>query len=280
MLTWLVMSLRSRLAWAGAFGAAAALPACSLALDFDATSAQPSPNTGFCRSHASPPAVFCDDFDATPLGTKWPAVEQQHGSVRNDGAAARSAPNSLLSSVEPVAAGERARAVGSVAFPALTSAKVGLRISFAMRVDQFDRASGAKNVVFGFLYGPLDDYNQIALNLVSTETAVSLQVAESSPKVGDEPGRSAQHGPFTTKPPLHDWTTIAIDFDINDPLGRGNALRVSLDGKLELDTQLTLPLKGDTPRLELGVGWVDTTEPTQTWVVRYDDFLVEAVTLR
>ncbi len=256
------------------------LQGCSLALDFDATQAHSGPEaSGFCRAHVAPPAVFCDDFDELALTTKWPTVEQENGSASNDGGAALSAPNSLLSIASPAAAGENVRALGGIAFPRLASSRVGLRVSFALRVEQFDSTRDANSVVFDFLYGPPDDYNELVLALVSTETAVSLQVVEISEQVGEDEGRYVQHGPFVTKPGLGRWMRVAIDVDINEVVGQGNAVRVTLDGHRELDTALELPLKGDTPRLELGVGWVDTAGPTQTWAVRYDDFLVEAVSL-
>ncbi|HYP88423.1 MAG TPA: hypothetical protein VEQ59_09720 [Polyangiaceae bacterium] len=275
------MSFRCRLASAGALAACVALPACSVALDFDATSAKRAGTSeSFCGKHLSPPALFCDDFDSAALSTKWPVVEQSNGSAKDDDGAAQSAPNSLLSVVQPLAPGEGARAIGAVTFPSLASAKVGLRISFALRVDDFDESNGASNVVFNFLYGPLDDYNEISLNLVSTESAVSLQIAENAQKVGEEPGEYAQHGPFTKKVARGEWMRVDIDLDIDEPVGPSNALRVSFDGKTELDTSLMLALKGGTPRLELGVGWVDSTNATQRWVVRYDDFVVEAVARR
>ena len=269
-----------RTALGAALVASSMQTACSLALDFDATSAKHDDDpVSFCGEHLSPPAVFCDDFDEQPLGTKWPAVEQSNASVQNDSGAALSPPSSLLSVAQPSSPGNPVRSVGSVAFPSMSSAKVGLRISFALRVDKFDPTSGAECVLFSFLYGPEDDFNQVALDLVSTETAVSLQLTELAEKLG-EASDYAEHGPFTIKPSAGEWTNVAIDIDVNAPMSTGNTVRVSVDGHKQLDTSLMLPLKGETPRLELGIGWVDTTKPTQGWTVRYDDFLVEAVMLR
>jgi len=271
-----------RLAQMLALGAGCVLSqACSLALDFDATHAESSATgRGFCRDHVSPPAVFCDDFDGLPLGRNWAAIEEHNGRAQIDGGAAFSAPNSLLSIADPAAAGATVRALGATGFPKLASTRVGLRISFALRVDEFDAANGANNVVFDLVYGPPGDINEIELNLVSTETAVSLQMSEVAQTDGEDDSQYAQHGPFVTKPPLGEWTKVEIDVDINNVIGLGNTLRVAIDDHQELDTSLSLPLKGDTPRVELGVGWVDTSRPTQTWAVRFDDFLVEAVTLK
>lgn len=250
--------------------------ACTLALDFDAASSEPSlGGSGFCMKHAGPPAVFCDDFDVDALGTKWPAVEQKNGSAKNDSGASTSAPNSLLSIASPVGVGGSVRAAAVLNLAKLKSTKVGLRISFNLRVEQFDATSGATNVAFAFLYGPLVDYNQVVLNLVSNESAASLRVVEYAPVTAGY----ALHGPFTTKPAVGQWMKVQIDIDIVNPVGSGNALRVRLNDAVELDTQLQVPLKGDVPRLELGVSWVESLKATQTWAVRYDDFLVETVSL-
>jgi hypothetical protein len=275
------MWFRPRQALASSALLAVASTSCSLALDFDATSSEPlAESKPFCAQHSGPPAVFCDDFDGEVLGTKWPLVEQTNGSARNDSAASISAPSSLLSIASPVGVRGSVRAVGVVSFASLSTTKVGLRISFSMRVDQFDPTSGAKNIIFDFLYGPLSDFNQIVLNLVSTETAVSVQVAENAQKLSDGTSMYEQYGPFEIKPTIGQWMKVAIDIDIINPQGAGNTLRVRLDDQTALQTSLKLPLKGDKPRLELGVGWVDSeTKPTQTWAVRYDDFLVETTAL-
>ena len=274
------MWFRSRLAALGLLGL---VGGCSLALDFDATSSQPATvGAAFCAKHTQPPMVFCDDFDGDALGVKWPMVEEVGGgTARTDAAASVSAPNSLLSSVTALAAGTpRVRGVGVVPFTKLKDAAVGLRISFSMRVDAFDATNGAKNIAFDFLYGPTSDFNQIVLNLVSTGTAVSLQIAENAQKVGEVASQYQPYGPFTIKPTIGQWMKVEIDIDINQPKGlENNSLRLRLDGQSALDTKLSLALKGDTPRLELGVGWVDTATATQPWAVRYDDFLVEAISL-
>jgi hypothetical protein len=273
------MWFRRRTAQAALLAATTLLTSCSLALDFDKTASEPRTETGFCQKHVGPPAVFCDDFDVDAFGSKWPAVEQTNGTAKDDNMAFLSSPNSLLSLANAVPMGGGVRSVGSIGFPALKSTKVGLRISFSIRVDQFDATSGAKNIVFDFLYGPVNDFNQIVVNLVSTETAVSVQVAENAQKVGSPTSDYAPHGPFTTKPALGQWMKVAIDLDILNPVGLGNNLRVRLDDQVQLDTQLQVALKGDTPRIELGVGWVDSSKPTQAWAVRYDDFLVETIAL-
>ena len=251
---------------------------CSLALDFDSTSNQPVKQQTFCAEHNTPPAIFCDDFDAAPLGTKWPKVEVMNGEATNDKGAATSAPNSLLSVANPVGVTGRVRAVSTVGFPDVNSAKVGLRISFNLRVDQFDSAIGAKTNVFDFIYGSVTDFNQVALVLISTGSAVSVLLAENPQKVGDPNNLYHEYGPFPIRPALGQWTKVAVDLDILNPFGTGNAVRVALDDQMQLDAALFYPLKGETPRLELGVGWVDSEMmPTQTWAIRYDDFLVEAV---
>ena len=61
--------------------------------------------------------------------------------------------------------------------------------------------------------------------------------------------------------------------DIHDPTGTGNSLRVYFDSQPQYDGALVLPLKGGTPRMELGVGWA--TAPAAPWSVRYDNVSVD-----
>ena len=259
--------------------AAIACSGCSLALDFDSTSKQPvKPQPTFCGEHSTPPAIFCDDFDAEPLGTKWLKVERVNGEATNDTGAATSAPNSLLSVADPVGVTGKVRAVSTVGFLELSSTKVGLRISFNMRVDQFDSAIGAKTNVFDFLYGSITDFNQVLVVLQSTGSEVSVTLAENPQKPPEPNNLYQEYGPFPVRPVQGQWMKVALDIDILNPIGPGNSVRFALDDQMQLDTALLYPFKGQTPRLELGVGWVDSEAmPSQTWAIRYDDFLVEAV---
>src|SRR4051812_14671443 len=107
---------------------------CSVALDFDSLATKPAKHEPtFCGAHATPPAIFCDDFDADALGNKWPKLEVMNGEVTNDAGAATSEPSSLLSVADPVGVTGRVRAISSISFPDLNSTKVGLRISFNLR---------------------------------------------------------------------------------------------------------------------------------------------------
>jgi hypothetical protein len=271
------MWFRSRLAVLSLLGV---LGGCSLVLDFDATSSQPDTSgAAFCGKHTQAPTEFCDDFDGEALGMKWPLVEEMNGTARADATAFTSSPNSLLSTAAGVMPNSRVRGVGIITFSKLKDRSIGLRISFNMRVEQFDATPGAKNIAFDFLYGPNADFNQIVLNLVSTGSAVSVQVAENAQKVGDTTSQYQQYGPFTIKPTVGQWMKVEMDIDINQPVGLGNKLSVRLDGQNAVETQLAIPLKGDTPRMELGLGWVDATAATQPWAVRYDDFLVDSIGL-
>jgi len=201
---------------------------CTLALDFDGTSKEPvAPEPTFCRAHLTPPAIFCDDFDAVALGSKWPKVEVMNGAVSNNAGSATSAPNSLLSVANPVGVTGGVRAISSVSFPQVTSTKVGLRISFNLRVDQFDPTVGAKSNVFDFIYGPVTDFNQVVMVLVSTGSGFSVLLAENPQKVGEPNSLYHEYGPFSLRPALQQWTKVALDLDITNPVGSGNSVRVT-----------------------------------------------------
>jgi hypothetical protein len=89
----------------------------------------------------------------------------------------------------------------------------------------------------------------------------------------------AQHGPFVTKPTAGKWMKVFMDLKIGQHVGTNNSVKLLFDDVSQFDQALTVPLKGDTPRFELGVGWVDTTAAAQAWAVRYDNFLIEQVPL-
>jgi hypothetical protein len=274
------MGSSPRLAVAGISAAALALGACTLALDFDATSKQTgAPGGPFCVDHKVAPMKFCDDFDSTPISMAWPKVEETNGKVTQDAMAAVSAPNSMLSTVLPVGVMGNVRAVSTLSFPDLSNLDVKLHITFWMRIDQFDTTPGAKNTVFQFLYGPLGDFNQIVLNAVSNGDSVALQLVENGQGPTAGPSMYAQHGPFVTKPTAGKWMKIFMEIKIGQHIGTNNSVTLLFDDVSQFDQTLTVPLKGDTPRFELGVGWVDTTVATQAWAVRYDNFLIEQVPL-
>jgi hypothetical protein len=274
------MGSSPRLAIAGICAAVLALGACSLALDFDATSKlNGAPGGPFCVNHQVAPMKFCDDFDSKPISVVWPKVEELNGHVVQDSTASESAPNSMLSTSMPVAAGAQVRAVSTLSFPDLSGLNVNFHITFWMRIDQFDTTAGAKNTVFQFLYGPLGDFNQIVLNAVSNGDSVALQLVENGQSPGAPTSMYAQHGPFVTKPTAGKWMKVFMELKIAESKGTNNAVKLLLDDVSQLDQTLTVPLKGDTPRFELGVGWVDTTAASLGWAVRYDNFLIEQVPL-
>lgn len=280
------MRCSSRAAYAALLLLTGTISGCSLALDFDATSKDYSPsgagggsnNGPYCSQHAA--ATLCDDFDGTSLNDKWNLLPTSNGSVRADSAASFSAPNSLLSVADKVAQGGQVRAVTGYNFTEYASAsKAGFRTSFELRVDAFDPTNGAKNIAFAYLFGSSQDFNQIVMNLVSNGSSVSLQVAENSQTMGSATSLYQLYGPFATKLAVGQWIKVDLDIDAYNLMGSGNRLRVHLDGTSVLDTALMYPLKGGTPRLELGVGWVDSSAPAQGWTVRYDNFSVEVVSL-
>jgi hypothetical protein len=253
--------------------------ACSVALDFDAVSAQESGNTGFCAKHPAPQAAFCDDFDGKPLGTVWSTLSQMNGTVAVDGKASTSTPSSMLSTISAVPAGGSVRAVSTTSFPLLNSKPLGFRVSFDMQVEQFDKNPSAMITAFAFLYGPLNNYNEIVLNLSSTGTDVKIQVVENA-----EAGGFDKHGPYPLSAPIGGWINVRLELDIRTPngtppAGATNTLRVYLNQAEQEDGPLQVPLNGDVPRMELGIGYEDTSLARDAWSVRYDNFLVETAAL-
>ncbi len=254
---------------------------CTQTLDFDSVSGGAS-SSALCTGD-NPARQFCDDFDGQSVGSIWGGIEEQYGAVSNDSRASVSGTVSMLASSDGVDAGTIVRAVVKRAFPEHADSVVGIRASFDMRVDQFDPRAGAQIGAFALLFGPLDNFNQLVLNVNSTGDDISVQLAENAVSVADpsstEDNGYAVHGPFS-EPAPDTWTNIRVEVDVFKPDGGGNQLRIFLDGEQKFNGPLVLDLKGAEPRLELGLTWVDTVgTAADPWSVRYDNFVVEMTDL-
>jgi hypothetical protein len=226
----------------------------------------------FCGS-LSPAPTFCDDFDSKPIGALWDGVEDTNGIVGIDTVAFDSAPSSLAAKTSASPSGQSIRSVTKKSFTEFTGKPITLRMSFAMRVDQVDPNASAQIVAFGVLFGADGNFNQVVLNLNSTGSGVVAQVAENAQGPTAADTGYEVHGPFSKRPPAGDWTDVRIEIDVHDTTGTGNSLRVYFDQEVQYDGALVVPLKGGTPRIELGIGWANT--PSAPWSVRYDNVVVD-----
>jgi hypothetical protein len=224
-----------------------------------------------CANHAG--AIFCDDFDTSPLAAHWSGVEiipSGNGVVEARSDDARSEPNTLVASIggsyddDPTYAATLVRQ----SLASLAGEPYRARISFQLKVDEFDAAPRARVSVFQLLFGDLEDLSMLTLNLESTGGAVAAQFTESNLAGGFS---------FGDLVPIDsgEWVQVSLTLDITSPNGGRNRVALTLDDRVVTDVELTHDLPDLAPRLELGLPWVDTTRATEPWQVRFDNVLVE-----
>jgi hypothetical protein len=243
-------------------------------LDFDAVS-NGSPETQdalHCRDR-NPAPSFCDDFDYVPIGQNWTDLEPpKNGEAKVVGDIFVTAPNSLLSTAGPVPTPtDNVRAVVKTSFPMFTNAKKKLTIGFDLYVVAFDPKQGARTIAFALLYGDVNKFYELVLNLNSNGTNASALVNEYNfPENLSE--LHASVGLLNAR-----WIPVSIELTVNNPGGTGNGIAVVVDGKVVSadGDQLKLPLIAATPRMELGLGWMDTSKATGAWAIRYDNFFAD-----
>ncbi len=268
-------SLRSRpaiLLFSGfSLGCSQLLLGCTQTLDWDAlTEDERTISEGGCQDY--PNVTFCDDFDGESIGNLWVSgTAQNNGSVGPDGARVVSGEAALLSqSFALQASGGQARAVAITSFPQFDSQRMKVSISFDLFVEAYDPNAGANLMAFQFLYGPLDDTTQLVLGLGSNGTTVTWQLTEN----GLASGGYQLHGPFNTPSLTSDWVHFDIELNVLEPVGSSNTFTIKTNGETVINSRpLALALTGGSPRIELGIGWVDTSRTTQPWSVRYDNFV-------
>jgi hypothetical protein len=238
---------------------------------------QGGPNADLPCSLRYPAPVFCDDFDGAPLSDKWNDVEVKNAKLPVvDRTTAKSAPESLVSEVNAITATDQVRSVEKTSFAMWTGVPAQLVVAFDVFVDVIDPKAGARIIAFGLLYGDVNKFHEFVLNLNSTGAKASGIFTEYS----YPDNASFEHAVFS--PTRAEWINVRIEIDVQHPDGTGNAVRIYVTDAQGQETQvnsptdvLRSPMLAALPRVELGIGWMDTTKGTSPWVVRYDNFSVD-----
>jgi hypothetical protein len=260
---------------------AALATGCTQLLDFDAVSkgapGQGGPSADIPCSLRYPAPTFCDDFDGAPLSDKWGDFEFKNGKMPVvDGKTSRSSPDSLISEVNAITAADQVRSVAKTSFAPFTDVPAQLVIAFDVFVDVVDPKAGARIIAFALLYGDVNKFHEFVLNLNSTGAKASGIFTEYS----YPDNASFEHATFA--PTKAEWLNVRIEIDVEHPDGTGNAMRIYVREAQGGDVQVNSPtdvlrsaMLPALPRVELGIGWMDTTKGTSPWVVRYDNFSVD-----
>ena len=205
-----------------------------------------------------PAPTFCDDFDYGALGDHWLDFEKVNGDYQVNSAVSISPPKSLFSNVNSIAATDDVRAVVKTAFPQFAGTRGVLDMSFDLYVDQIDPKPGARIIAFALLYGDTSKFYELVLNLNSTGSGASGIVTENTyPE-----GLYEEHGYLGATHAK--WVNVRIEVTVKNPTGVGNPLGVYFDGQRTNGPtdELKAPLIGGNPRVEVGIGWMDTTKGT------------------
>lgn len=227
----------------------------------------------FSCSSLDPAPTFCDDFDSETSTDTWNRLEvlpSGSGSVVVDSDAALSRPNSLLASVTGADRGVYLRAAALKTFATYENTPIHVRISFDMMVEQIDPRMNARVIAFQFLFGDLQGYNQLVLNLESTGTEVNSQFSEA---LGPDPGTRV--GDTKSVPNLNEWSHVEFELQVFNPQGSGNNATLSIDSVELFKQALSYDLRAGVPRMELGIPWVDTNQAAEAWQIRYDNVRVD-----
>jgi hypothetical protein len=258
---------------AALLASAACAGGCTQTLDFDSVSqgsqGPATQSNGSCASRMPAP-TFCDDFDYGALGDHWLDFEKVNGDYQINSSVSISPPNSLFSSVNPIAATDEVRAVVKTAFPQFAGTRGILDMSFDLYVDQVDTQQGARIIAFALLYGDTSKFYELVFNLNSTGSGASGIVTENTyPE-----GLYEEHGYLGATHAK--WVNVRIEVTVKNPTGVGNPLGVYFDGQRSNSPtdELKAPLIGGSPRIEVGVGWMDTTKGTGGWSVRYENVVI------
>jgi hypothetical protein len=250
---------------------------CTQTLDFDATSSEASSRPTFsCADHPSAMGVFCDDFEGKPLLESWTSVGPSTGApgmITTDALDSLSPSHSMLVSYPGREAGAGFTALTALKqFPDFANTNISVVLEFDMKVEVIDATNDASVSAFQFLFGNADQYNQLVLNLRSRTTEVSSEFTENFGKPNTNEYGTIPGG-IRDVPNLGQWAHVRFELEVNQAIGTNNAAKLFIDDVKLFDGALTYALFGLTPRMELGIPYVNVEKPTTPWSIRFDNVL-------
>jgi hypothetical protein len=249
---------------------------CTQTLDFDATSREAGSKAVFSCAKDGVGAAFCDDFEGRPLQESWTKIEftpNSPGTITIDSLDSLSPSHSMLASyVGRPASTDFTQLVARKEFPDYASANIFVVVEFDMKVEVVDTTSNARVSAFQFLFGNAAQYNQLVLNLESRTTEVSSEFTENFGKPGSNEYGTIPGG-IRDVPNLSQWSHVRFELEVNQATGTNNTAKLFIDDLKLFDGALMYALFGLTPRFELGIPYVNVTNATSPWNIRFDNVL-------
>lgn len=249
---------------------------CTQTLDFDATSSGGTGKSVFSCTRDGVGAAFCDDFEGRSLQESWTKLEftpNSPGTITTDALDSLSPSHSMLVSyVGRPASTDFTQLVARKEFPDYASANISVVVTFDMKVEVVDTTSNARVSAFQFLFGNLESYNQLVLNLESRTTEVSSEFTENfgKPKTNEY---GTTPGGIRDVPNLGQWAHVRFELEVNQATGTSNTAKLFIDDLKLFDGALAYALFGLTPRFELGIPYVNVEKATSPWTIRFDNVL-------
>ena len=208
--------------------------------------------------------VFCTNFDDAELLARWDTVSPGKGGIVRDGEASTSAPYSLLVTHPKTNLGD----VPWVTKTVPLAAPKGLRCRFKYRRAEVDHD--------GVLVLFMIDFNTDTQEHFFAE--VKDGFTEGRVYLNAKTADGTEHDDFpvipTVSTALHDWADVDWTLDFAPGAPKSTLKR---DGDLVDERRMPDfdPARVTSVKLWLGLG--DFTEPTSTWIVRYDDLVCDAL---
>lgn len=246
-----------------------------------------SPDPAFACIRQTPTPTFCDDFDAAELRDLWDTVTIAHGVPTSSGSLdhnaidAISAPNSLLAALSSEAQDTDLQNFVTKDFGALSQAPAHFDVEFDLKVEMFDRRPERMLTAFQLAFGILtaQSYGQRSLVIVSDGSHVNLRVAELSLSTDESEPVTTLTNAYPESYLLEQNTWVHVRFESDVTRNVGDRVQLTAAGTRVLDHQMAFAPHALDTRMQLGQTWVDSTDGTQEWRIRFDNVLVHVTPL-
>jgi len=248
---------------------------------------QVTPDSAFSCDSQSPAPTFCDAFDGPALRDVWDTVTISHGlptstgSLEHNAIHAISAPNSLLVAVTSEAEDTELRNLVSKSFGQLSQVPAHFVVEFDLKVESYDHRPERMLTLFQLAFGILtaQSYGQRSLVVVSDGSHVNLRLAELSMSTDEtEPVTTLTNAyPEAYLVEQNTWVHVTLESDVTR--NTGDLVRLTVAGQQVLERNMAFAPNAFDTRIQLGQTWVETSDGTQEWRLRFDNVLARVVAL-
>jgi hypothetical protein len=250
----------------------------------DAAAERMAPFLGKRCDETDPVPLLCDDFDSSPLEDKWsPSQAYARETVVIDTKDYVSADKSLLFSVAPgtYQPDYFTFAIASHEIRPDPYRDVPVRVHLAadFKVEAFDARPGRTADVFAWRSSTLGfGKSSFVLQLESRGERVGARFVERESPESELPESITEHA-LNTELELGKWSRVSFDLTRLAEEDDGNFAKVTVNDVVMFEGRLSYPYHWYVPAMICGLHYVNTSEPTQAWRVRFDNVVLDVVRL-